>query len=241
MKKERFWEIDFVRGLAIIKMVIFNYSYALAYLGILFFKEGLMFQGAAAAVFIFLVGLSLTISYSRVKQKKSKHIYKKYFSRGLKVFGYGLLITLITFLTFPEATIVFGVLHFIGVSIILGQFFLRYNKLNFFLGILFVLLGLYLQNFTFDTPWFLWLGLIPENFVTFDYFPIFPWFGVTLLGIYFGNLFYENGKRQFRIKDISKNSIIRFLTFLGRKSLFIYLGHQPVLIILLLILGFKIF
>jgi len=241
MKKERFWEIDFVRGLAIIKMVIFNYSYALAYLGILFFREGLMFQGAAAAVFIFLVGLSLTISYSRVKHKESKHIYKKYFSRGLKVFGYGLLITLITFLTFPKATILFGVLHLIGISIILGQFFLRYNKLNFFLGILFVLLGFYLQSFTFDTPWFLWLGLMPENFVTFDYFPIFPWFGVTLLGIYFGNLFYENGKRQFRIKDMSNNSIIRFLTFLGRKSLFIYLAHQPVLIILLLILGFKIF
>lgn len=241
MKKERFWEIDFARGLAIIKMVIFNYSYALAYLGILFFKEGLMFQGAAAALFIFLVGLSLTISYNRVKQKESKHIYKKYFSRGLKVFGYGLIITLITFLTFPKTTILFGVLHFIGVSIILGQFFLRYNKLNFFLGILFVLLGLYLQNFTFDTPWFLWLGLMPENFVTFDYFPIFPWFGVTLLGIYFGNLFYENGKRQFRIKDMSNNFIIRFLTFLGRNSLFIYLGHQPVLIIILLILGFKIF
>jgi uncharacterized membrane protein len=82
---------------------------------------------------------------------------------------------------------------------------------------------------------------MPENFVTFDYFPIFPWFGVTLLGIYFGNLFYENGKRQFTIKDMSNNSIIKFLTFLGRNSLFIYLGHQPLLIILLLILGFKIF
>jgi len=134
MKKERFWEIDFLRGLAIIKMVIFNYSFALFYLGIYTFKEGLMFPGAAAAVFIFLVGLSLTISYSRVKHKKQKETYKKYFSRGLKIFGYGILITVITFLTFPEAFVIFGILHFIGISIILGQLFLKFNKLNVFLG-----------------------------------------------------------------------------------------------------------
>ena len=62
VKKERFWEIDLIRGIAIIKMVIFNWSFALMYLGIYVFKEGLMFSGSAAAVFIFLVGLSLTIS-----------------------------------------------------------------------------------------------------------------------------------------------------------------------------------
>ena len=241
MRKERFWEIDAIRGLAIIKMIIFNYSFALAYLGILVFKPGLMFQGLAASVFIFLVGLSLTISYSRIKHKDSKQIYKKYFSRGLKIFGYGMLISLITFLTFPEAFIIFGVLHFIGISIIFAQFFLDFKEMNLVLGLLFVIFGLYLQSFTFDFPWLLWLGLIPENILTFDYFPIFPWFGITLIGMYFGNLFYENGKRRFRINDLSNNSIIIFLSFLGRKSLFIYLIHQPILIIILLMLGFNVF
>jgi len=241
MKKQRFWEIDLLRGLAIIKMVIFNYSFALLYLGIYTFKEGLMFPGVAAAVFIFLVGLCLTISYNRVRKKKQKEIYKKYFSRGLKIFGYGILITVITFLAFPEAFVIFGILHLIGISIILGQFFLKFKKLNLFLGLLIIVLGFYLQNFSFDFPWLLWLGLTPASLYTFDYFPILPWFGITLLGIFFGNVLYKNGKRRFKIKDFSNFSVIRFLTFLGRKSLIIYLLHQPLLILVLLILGFKIF
>jgi uncharacterized membrane protein len=241
MNKERLWEIDLARGLAIIKMVIFNYSFALFYLGIYTFKEGLMFPGWAAAVFIFLVGLSLTISYSRIKNKKPKEIYKKFFLRGLKIFGYGVLITIITYLTFPEAYIIFGILHFIGISIILSQFFLKFRKLNLFLGILIIILGFYLQNFVFDFSWLLWLGFIPKNFYSFDYFPILPWFGITLLGIFFGNTLYKNGKRSFKIKDLSNLIVVKILDFLGRNSLTIYLIHQPLLIMLLLALGFKVF
>lgn len=241
MKKERFWEIDFLRGLAIIKMIIFNWSFALFYLGIYTFNEGLMLPGLAAAVFIFLSGLSLTISYSRIRKWKRRDIYKKYFSRGLMIFAYGLIITAITYLTFPEAFIIFGILHFLGISIILGQFFLNYKRFNIFLGLLIIVLGFYIQNLSVDSPWFLWLGFAPNTFFTFDYFPLLPWFGVSLLGIFFGNVFYENGKRKFNIKDHSKNPVVSFLSLLGRKSLYIYLAHQPLLIIFLMIFGFKVF
>ena len=239
--KERFWEIDAIRGLAILKILIFNWSFALFYLGIVFFEEGLMFQGAAAAVFIFLAGLSLTISYSRVKHLKTEKIYKKYFSRGIKILSYGLLITIITYFTFPEATIIFGILHFIAFSVILGQFFLKYNKENLYLGIILILVGLYLQTINVDYPWLLWLGFIPKGFSTFDYFPILPWFGITLLGIYFGNSLYDGGKRNFKIPKIENSFIVKVLSFLGRNSLFIYLAHQPLLILILLLLGYKIF
>jgi uncharacterized membrane protein len=157
------------------------------------------------------------------------------------MFGYGMMITIVTFVLFPEAFVVFGILHFIGMSIILGQFFLKFNKVNLLLGLLIIFLGFYLQNFRFDFPWLVWLGFIPQSFYTFDYFPVLPWFGVTLLGIYFGNLLYKNGKRGFKIKDLSDSLITKFLTFLGRNSLAIYLIHQPILILSLLILGFKIF
>ncbi|NIM47121.1 MAG: DUF1624 domain-containing protein, partial [Candidatus Aenigmarchaeota archaeon] len=90
--------------------------------------------------------------------------YKKYFSRGLKIFGYGILITIITFITFPEAFIIFGILHLIGVSVILGQFFLNFKKLNLFLGLIIIVLGLYLRNFSFDFSWLLWLGFTPKNY-----------------------------------------------------------------------------
>ena len=239
--KKRFWEIDAVRGIALIRIVIFNWSFALMFLGIYTFSWGMVSPGLGASVFIFLAGLSLTISYSRVKDWKQRDIYKKYFSRGLRVFGYGLLITLITYILFPKNFIVFGILHFIGVSIILGQFFLKYDKLNLLLGILLIVVGFHLQSMTFNFPWLMWLGFPPSNFYTFDYFPLLPWFGLTLLGIYFGNILYKNGKRTFEIRDYSDNFVVKGLAFLGRKSLFIYLIHQPVLIIILLLLGFKVF
>jgi len=243
MKKERFWEVDLLRGIAIILMIIFNWSFALSYLKIYTFNGGSLywyvFPRFIGGMFIFLAGLSLTLMYNHIKNKKG--IHKKFFSRGLKIFCYGLLITIITFLTFPEAFIIFGILHFIGISIILGSFFLKYKKLNLILGLLIIALGFYLQSFRFDFSFLFWLGFIPSNFFTFDYWPILPWFGVTLLGIFFGNLLYKNGKRIFKIKDFSNSLITKSLDFLGRNSLIIYLLHQPLLILILLLLGFKIF
>ena len=238
---KRLWEVDSLRGIAIILMVIFNYSFALSYLHIFTVNDGLLywyvFPRFIATMFIFIAGLSLTLMHSQNK----KEVHKKFFLRGFKIFSLGLLITIITYLTFPEAFVIFGILHLIGISIILGSFFLKFRKLNLLLGFLIIALGIYLENFSFDFSWLLWLGFIPKNYFTFDYFPILPWFGVTLLGIFFGNSLYKNGKRNFKIKDLSNSSIVKFLSFLGRKSLTIYLLHQPLLIIILLILGFKIF
>jgi len=238
--KERLWEVDILRGIAIILMIIFNYSFALSYLKIYTIASGFLywyvFPRFIGGMFIFISGLSLTLFHSQ-----NKGVHRKFFSRGLKIFGLGLLITVITYLTFPQAFIIFGILHFIGISIILGQFFLKFKRLNLFLGLILIALGFYLQNFSFDFPWLLWLGFMPQNFFTFDYWSVLPWFGVTLLGIFFGNLLYKNGKRNFKIRNFSDSIIVNFIVFLGRNSLTIYLIHQPILVIILFVLGFKVF
>lgn len=82
---------------------------------------------------------------------------------------------------------------------------------------------------------FLWLGFTPYNFYTLDYFPLLPWLGVMSLGIFLGNTLYENYTRHFKLPDLSKYAIIKASGFLGRHSLLIYFIHQPVLIIILLI------
>lgn len=239
--EERFWEIDFLRGFAVIMMIVFHLFYDLNYFGGYDFNlhSGFWsyFARSTATLFIFLVGVSLTLSFSRTKraQKVRKRLYMKYLKRGLRVFSWGLIITLITRIFLRQGFVIFGVLHLIGISIILAYPFLKLGSWNLLIGIIFISLGMYLKNLTFDFPWLIWLGLMPEHFYAVDYFPIFPWFGVVLIGLFFGNLLYPNYTRRFKLLDLSKFSFIRLFCFLGRHSLLIYLIHQPILIALLYI------
>lgn len=238
--KQRFWEIDFLRGLAIIMMIIFHFFYDLNYFDVLkvSFSSGFwwIFARIIVTIFILLVGISLTLSYSRVKkQKKGWRLFKKYFLRGLKIFGWGLIITVITWSYLKRGFIVFGVLHFIGVSIILVYPFLKLRFWNFILGIIFILIGIYIEieNIVFNSYSLIWLGLKPYYFYSVDYMPIFPWFGVILLGLFLGKMLYPEGKRRLKIKDLSNFSFVKLFSFLGRNSLLIYLLHQPILVIFL--------
>ena len=132
---------------------------------------------------------------------------------------------------------VFGILHFIGLSIILVPPFLKRPFWSLPAGVFCIIAGNYLENFRFGFPWLLWLGFIPEQFFTVDYFPLLPWFGVFLLGVFLGNLLYPGYRRVFCLPDLSGNIPVKGMAFLGRHSLVIYLLHQPVLLILLAALG----
>ncbi len=241
--EKRFWEIDFLRGLAIIMMAVFHLLYDLTYFGgyNLHLHSGfwLYFARATATIFIFLVGVSLTLSFSRSDkiQNLRKKLYLKYLKRGLRIFSWGLIITLMTWIFLREGFVLFGILHLIGISIVLAYPFLKLRYWNLLLGIAFIALGIHLKNFTFGFPWLVWLGFVPDHFYTVDYFPIFPWFGVVLIGIFFGNLLYPDYTRKFNLYDLSNFNFIGLFCFLGKHSLIIYLIHQPILIILLYLLG----
>jgi len=230
----RFWEIDFLRGIALLMMIIYHLFYDVVFFGNYNFNlhSGilLLIARSSAAIFIFLVGVSLTISYSKARQSQN---FLKYLKRGLRIFSWGLLITLATWFFLKRGVIVFGVLHFIGIAIILAYPFVKFRARNILIGIVAIFLGFYISAFNFDFPWLLWIGIAPSNFYTFDYFPILPWFGVVLIGIFVGNMVYPNAKRGFNIPEVSKSRIIKSFCFLGRHSLFIYLIHQPVIITLL--------
>ncbi|RZN41636.1 MAG: DUF1624 domain-containing protein [Methanosarcinales archaeon] len=241
--EQRFWEIDFLRGLAIIMMVVFHLLYDLTYFGghNLNIHSGfwLYFGRATATIFIFLVGVSLTLSFSRSwkTQNSGQKLYMKYLKRGSKIFSWGLIITLATWIFLRDGFVLFGILHLIGTSIILAYPFLKLRYLNLLLGIAIISLGIHLKNFTFDFHWLVWLGFIPDHFYTVDYFPIIPWFGVVLIGVFAGNLLYPNYTPKFNLGDQSNFRFIGLFCLLGKHSLAIYLIHQPILIISLYLLG----
>jgi len=236
---ERFWELDFLRGIAILLMVVYHLVFDLNYFGLYTTKLDsppvLLFLYPISATFLLLVGISLTVSYSRAQQKLSKQqVQLKFFKRGVGVFGLGLIITLVTWIYPHNGFIMFGVLHCIGLSILLAYPFIRFRNLPLIVGILCIIFGFFLRiAVVVDFPWLLELGFVPSHFYTLDYFPLFPWFGVVLIGIFLGNSLYQNNKRKFSLKDHSQFIVNRGVCFLGRHSLIIYLLHQLIIVGLL--------
>jgi len=242
---DRFWEIDCLRGFAVILMLLYHFLYDLDFFGIknIPIRSGffLYIGRGSAFLFILLSGIALSISHSRARDlgiaKNKTEDFLKYLRRGVKLFSMGLVVTGITWIFFPEQYIVFGILHFFGISAVLAYPFLKYGKENLFFGLLFGLIGLYLRDKTFGFSTLLWLGFTPENLMTLDYFPIFPWFGVLLVGIFLGNSLYAGGKRKFKILKQGNNPLIAEISIIGQHSLMIYFLHQPVFLGLLFLCG----
>jgi len=239
--KDRFWEIDFLRGFAIILMIFFHILYDLNFFSITNFRiySGIILYIArlSASIFVILAGISLSISYSKSKNwLKTNDIILKFIKRGLIILFLGMIISVITWFYIPRGFVVFGILHFIGISIILSLIFIRYRFINIIFGLFFIIVGFYLKSLTFDFNILIPLGFIPNNFWTIDYFPLFPWFGIFLIGISIGNIIYPDFKRKYEIKDLSKNLLVKSFCFLGRNSLLIYFLHQPIIIGIITIL-----
>lgn len=238
----RLWEIDAWRGLAIVSMVIYHFAwdlkaYAEVYID-LFSPFWFYFQRSIASSFVLLVGISLTVSYSRTRQNVDgmTGLYWKFFRRGLLVLGTGLAMG--TALRLMGAgRIDFGVLHMIGVSIILAYPFLRFRWLNLLFIAILMPLSYYLKTIETTTLAWVWLGITPPGYAPQDFFPLVHWFAVVLIGVFIGNSLYTNGVRQFSLRNYSAFFPFNLLGFLGKHSLLIYVIHQPILVGILMVTG----
>ncbi len=242
--KSRFWELDALRGVAIVMMVIYHFMWDLLFFGVVTnvaLQQGFWkyFQRTTASTFILLVGVALVVSYQQDRARQQPR-FRRFLQRGLRIFGWGLLLSIVVRVA-EIGRLDFGVLHLIGISIILSYPLLRFRWLNIGLWVLFNVLGYLLQSVRVGTIWLVWLGLKPVGYSYLDYFPLIPWFGVVLLGIGIGNLLYANGQRTFTEADslLPKLAALapnQWLQWLGRRSLMIYLLHQPILFAMLYII-----
>jgi uncharacterized membrane protein len=236
LKVDRFWEVDAARGVAIIMMIVYHSTYDLHTLGGYDIQSttGLwaLFADVTASLFLFLVGISLAISRARTSLTGWR-LFGKYLARGLRIFAYGVVLTVI-FLALGMGVVAFGILHLIGISIILAYPFLKLRFTNLVLGTLIFAAGQYilaLDHYS-QSFWLLPFGVVPEGVIMPDYRPLLPWFGIVLIGLFFGNVVYGDGSWPAVMEDKAPVPA-RPLLPLGRNSLFIYLIHQPILIALL--------
>jgi uncharacterized membrane protein len=158
--------------------------------------------------------------------------FTKYLKRGLLLFSIALLITVFTWFYPHKGFIVFGVIHCIGVSIILSYWFISKPNLALPVGIILIMLGILVKTLTTTNPYLFWIGITTSTFYTLDYFPLIPWLGVVFIGIFLGQQFYPYLKKKYTNIQIQPKLTIP-ITFLGKHSLIVYLVHQPILFAIL--------
>lgn len=231
-KKQRIWELDALRGICILGMIVVHLFFDLSYFG----GISLTLPGWFAFIrqyghvlFVLISGICVTLA-------------ARSFQRGVVVFCAGLHITYVTMfmdqiLGLSDMRIWFGILHMLGVCMMLYPLFKRLPHWALALcGIAFIALGFWFETFTVSVDFLFPLGLRSEHIFTgSDYFPIFPGFGWFLVGAFLGKTVYR--KKQTLLPRVNaENAILRFFRFCGKHSLLIYLAHQPILTILTVVI-----
>src|SRR5215213_4540990 len=142
-KVDRFWEVDAARGVAIIMMIVYHSTYDLDTLGGYDIQsttgQWALFADVTAGLFVFLVGVSLAISRARTTLT-GWNLFRKYLARGLRILVYAVVLTFV-FLALGMGVVAFGILHLIGISIILSYLFMRLRFTNLVLGALIFVAG----------------------------------------------------------------------------------------------------
>lgn len=225
MKNKRIWELDALRGLCILCMVVVHFFFDLG----AFTQIDLTMPGWFAfikqyghIIFILISGICVTFS-------------SRSFRRGIIVFAAGLVITAVTvFLVYvldftKSIMIFFGILHMLGLCMMLYPLFKKMPIwLQALLGVAFVALGFWFDTMIVDVKFLFPFGLTFPGFFSGDYFPLFPGLGWFLLGAVIGRTLYSDKKS--RLPKVNENFfLIRFFSWCGRQSLWIYMLHQPVL------------
>ncbi|MDH5748553.1 MAG: DUF1624 domain-containing protein [Rhodospirillales bacterium] len=230
--RKRLAAIDLCRGGAIVLMAVYHFCWDLAYFGLAEFRLlddpfWLGFRYFILCSFLAVAGISLALAFASGVSRQS------FLRRLALITGCALVITLATRVLFPESYIFFGVLHFIALASVLGVLFIRLP----FGGIvaaamISLVLPLVVSAPLFDLPWLLWLGLVSETPFTNDYVPLFPWMGIYLFGLALGRMMVSPGPVSSRVAAFARPraKAARVLEWAGRRSLFVYMVHQPILL-----------
>ena len=118
----RYREIDILKGIAVVCMVIYHFFYFPNQYGFKEIKYDTPFLQTIAKIaqFIFIgsVGINLTLSKQKSVNENEDEYTHKNIKRVIKIFFYYFM-TLFTYIIFGDKYVKFGILHFIAFSSLL--------------------------------------------------------------------------------------------------------------------------
>lgn len=237
MTTQRFDALDALRGLAMVWMTLFHFSFDLNQFGHIqqnFYVDPFWTGQRTLIVCLFLTcaGLGQAIA---VAQGQS---WSRFGRRWVQVALCALLVTGGSWLMYPKSFIYFGVLHGMALMLIVARLTASWGAWLWVLGGLAIaskFIAEYAMN-TWASPQFVqylngpglnWIGWITRKPVTEDYVPLFPWLGVMWWGVAAGNWLVRRPGGMFSRPLVPS---LKPLAWLGRWSLSYYMLHQPVLI-----------
>ena len=215
--------IDAARGLSILLMVVYHLCFDLYQSG--YISRSLMYaplvkflQVFFASLFILMSGISCRFSRNNLK-------------RGILMFLAGMAVTGVTYFYDQTLMVRFGILHFLGVAAV---FFALVGKsldklLPSFVAPIVYLVGAAatwtIPDHTYDVEWLWMFGFPSPEFFSSDYFPILPNIFVYLFGTWLGTYISAGRFPQwfYRLR-------LKPLEWIGRKTIWVYLVHQPLCI-----------
>lgn len=222
--------VDAVRGAAIIGVVIYHFFWDLSYFWLIpvdvsTHPAWLVFARALLGSFILLVGVSVVLAHGEAIR------WRAFWRRFLVVAGAALLVSAGTYALFPDSFVYFGVLHAIALFSLIGLLGLKAPlALVFLVGGIIVVAPLVLTDPIFTARALSWIGFWRIPPPTNDLVPVFPWLGVTLIGVGLTRLARERGWLAPLSHWQARGTLGRGLVLAGRWSLVIYLVHQPLLL-----------
>lgn len=242
MAPHRIELFDALRGWSVVSMVGFHFCYdltAICGIELSWFTPPFEDIWRASISWMFLLIAGVMCSFSRSNAK-----------RGLKYAIAALAIWVVTSVAGVDVAISFGIIFCMAASTLL---YASLDKLGIapkgllaglvlfvtFLATLHIsrgtisLFGLAVQvpNQLYETEWLSWLGFPGPHFSSGDYYPLLPYSLLFMAGASWGHVLTKSG-----CPDWFYRAKVRPLNFVGRHALEVYIAHQPILLVLSLLI-----
>lgn len=226
--------LDTLRGIAVLSMCAFHVTYDLAYIfeiPIPWFTQGVfqdIWRSSISWTFLFLAGWTSGFSKSN-------------FKRSVKYGLCSVAIFIIASFAKVDTPISFGILFCMAVSTLIASLLDGYalsGKPCSVLAIVGALLFLTLQGIPgqiYEFRGLEWLGFPSEGFYSGDYYPLLP-YSLLFISAYFAQRAHNTFRYGY--PKWSYEDYCPLITWIGQHSLQIYLIHQPLaLLVLILVLN----
>ncbi len=226
--------IDALRGCALVWMALYHFCFDLNNVGFLrqdFYRDPLWTTQRTVILSLFL----LCAGCGQALAWRNGQDWPRFWRRWIWIVVCAVLVSIGSWLMFPDSYIYFGVLHGLAVMLVIVRLTAGWGAWLFLPALLALAAPMVLAPWlaasswteTFNAPALNWLGLVTRKPVTEDYVPLLPWLGVVWIGVAITDVWIRRGTpANWRAAPGWQAALV----WLGRHSLWFYMLHQPVLI-----------